>query len=140
MLGNLDFNHLGSIFINADDMEEQFPSAFPSKKREYQYDEFDLDDFLFGSIRNTIVFRVSGDSMVEAGIFDGDIALVEKEKTASTGDIIIAFIDNKYSIRYLARDKNGRPFLRPANKKYTDIHPDTDLQIFGVVTSIVRKY
>ena len=83
--------------------------------------------------------RVKGDSMIDAGILDGDTVVVEKRATASVGEIVVAIADNEFTLKRLDREK-GRPVLRPANKANAVIRPKEDLEIFGVVTGLFRKY
>ena len=74
----------------------------------------------------------------DAGILDGDTVVVEK-RGAAVGDIVVAIVDNAFTLKILAREK-GRFVLRPANKAYAVIRPREDLEIFGVVTGLFRKY
>lgn len=69
---------------------------------------------------------------------DGDTVVVEK-LCAAVGDIVVAIVDNAFTLKILAREK-GRFVLRPANKAYAVIRPREDLEIFGVVTGLFRKY
>lgn len=77
--------------------------------------------------------------MIDAGILDGDTVVVEKRAAASVGDIVVAIVDNEFTLKRLRREK-GRPVLRPANKAYAVIRPKENLEIFGVVTGLFRKY
>jgi SOS-response transcriptional repressor LexA len=100
-------------------------------------DFYDLEDSMFAALDRGIFFKVTGNSMKEAGVFDGDIAIVEREKRAEYGDIVIALVDGKYAIRYLAVDEEGNTFLKPANKKYKPINEN--FSVFGVVISVFRS-
>lgn len=115
------------------------PAGFPSYGRDSVEDRFDLVRFLGSDATNVMLFRVSGDSMKDAGIMDGDFALVEKGKTAVIGDVVIAFVDKKYTIKYLQKNKQGKYYLKPANNAYSEIHPEESLEVFGVVKAIIRK-
>ena len=84
------------------------------------------------------VFSVSGDSMINAGIFDGDKVVVKKTQTAKDGDIVLAYIDNGYTLKTY-RQKNGKIWLQPENPEYPIIEPKEVLTIFGVVTGVVRQ-
>jgi repressor LexA len=88
---------------------------------------------------STYLVTVSGDSMIEAGIMPGDIVVVERGRDAKNGDIIIAEVDNEWTMKYF--EKIGQKVrLIPANKKYKPIIPKHELNIGGVVVSTVRKY
>ena len=106
--------------------------AEDSVERRISLDEsFDLDN------PSVFVFNVSGDSMVNAGIFDGDKVIVKKTPTAKDGDIVLAYIDNGYTLKTY-RQKNGKVWLQPENPDYPIIEPREVLTIFGVATGIAR--
>lgn len=94
--------------------------------------EFDLDN------PSVFMFTVSGDSMVNAGIFDGDKVIVKKTSYAKDGDIVLAYIDNGYTLKTY-RQKNGKIWLQPENPDYPIIEPKEVLTIFGVATGIARQ-
>jgi repressor LexA len=77
--------------------------------------------------------------MKDAGIFAGDIVVVEKRSTANPGDIVVAVIDNEFTLKTLGRE-NDRPALIPANSTYSIIRPAEGFEIFGVVMGQFRKY
>lgn len=87
----------------------------------------------------TTMIPIKGDSMIEAGILDGDIAIVEKRHIANIGDIVVAIVDHDFTLKTL--DKEGGQFiLRPANPAFSIIRPHGSLEIFGVLVGLVRKY
>ena len=83
--------------------------------------------------------QVSGDSMIEAGIVAGDLALVERGPEPRDHDIVIAEVDQKWTMKYF-RKQNGKVFLQAANKKYPNFYPTEELRIAAVVRAIIRKY
>ncbi len=87
---------------------------------------------------STFIFTVSGDSMVELGIFEGDSVIVKKCPEANSGDIVLAILDGAFTLKTLIKE-NGKTFLRAANKKYKDMYPESSLSIFGVVTAVIRE-
>ena len=95
-------------------------------------EDFDLDN------PSVFMFTVSGDSMVNAGIFDGDKVIVKKTPYAKDGDIVLAYIDNGYTLKTY-RQKDGKIWLQPENPDYPDIIPKEVLTIFGVATGIARQ-
>ena len=85
------------------------------------------------------MLKVSGESMIDAGIMPGDMVLVDRSLTPSDGNIVIAQIDNQWTIKYFR--KNGKEvYLEPANKKFPIIYPKEELNIAAVVKAVVRKY
>lgn len=100
---------------------------------------FMLEGFLFSKPSNSVVIRVKGDSMRDAGIFDGDFAVVERSHTACSGQFVVAAVDGEFTLKEL-KYENQLPVLMAHNPKYAPIHPKADLTIFGVVQGIVRNY
>jgi len=77
--------------------------------------------------------------MINVGINDGDVVIVEVSSTANTGDIVVATIDDEFTVKTLGK-KRGKPVLLPANDSYPIIRPKGSLKIFGVVIGLIRKY
>jgi len=88
----------------------------------------------------SFLLQVTGDSMENAGIHEGDMLVVDGKIEASFGDIVVALVDNQNTVKRYMKDKKGRIYLKPENKKYSNIYPDVDLQIQGVVSSLIRQY
>ncbi|MFA7314497.1 MAG: transcriptional repressor LexA [Candidatus Magasanikbacteria bacterium] len=114
-------------------------AGFPSPAEEELSDTMTLDDYLISNKDATYMLKVSGDSMQDAGIMDGDMVLVDRTKTPKEGDIVIAEVDNAWTIKYF-RKNGSKVFLEPANKKYKKIYPEEDLKIEAVVYAVIRKY
>jgi repressor LexA len=114
-------------------------AGFPSPAEEELIDTVSLDEFLVKRPEATFMLTVSGDSMAEAGIFPGDILLVERGVNPKSHDIVIAQVDNEWTMKYFVRDKDGVR-LEPANRKYKPIRPRQSLVIGGVVRTVIRKY
>lgn len=91
-----------------------------------------LDDYLIDDPNRTVLCRVSGDSMVDAGLLDGDIVVVQQYCPTAPGDIVVAVVDGEITVKFL-RLTRGRFWLEPANPEYSPIHPAGSLEIFGVV-------
>ncbi|HNX82125.1 MAG TPA: transcriptional repressor LexA [Candidatus Omnitrophota bacterium] len=99
----------------------------------------DPDDLYLGrmSMNDVFALRVKGDSMIEAGIMDGDIAIVKKQPTANNGDIIAALLDdNEVTLKRFR--KGTTTYLEPANALYPPIYEE--FTVAGKVLSIIRKY
>lgn len=100
---------------------------------------FLVDDYLVREPSRTLMVPVKGDSMVDAGIHDGDIVVVERTRAAKAGDFVIAIVDDEFTLKELDIER-GRFILKPHNKAYPVIRPKGQLEIFGVVTGLVRRY
>ena len=114
-------------------------AGFPTPEEEELRNSLSLEKHLINNINATYMLEVKGDSMLNAGILPGDLVLVEKGKTPRVGDIVIAQVDGEWTMKYF-RKKAGKAFLEAANPKYSDIHPQNELIIGGVVVSSCRKY
>ena len=114
-------------------------AGFPSPAEEELQDTMSLDEYLINNPNSTYLLKVEGDSMLDAGIQPGDLVLVDKNVTPKSGDIVVAQVDNEWTLTYF--EKKGRDvYLRAANKKYPLIRPREELIIGGVVVANVRKY
>jgi repressor LexA len=97
-----------------------------------------IDEMLVRVPSKTVVIPVKGDSMVDAGILEGDHLVVEVQPHANVGDIVVAIVDNEFTVKYLEREKGGF-VLKPANKAYPVIRPRGRLEIYGVMAGLVRR-
>ena len=114
-------------------------AGFPSPAEEELLDTLSLDEFLVNRPDATFMLKVTGDSMIDAGIMPEDIVLVEKGKEPKTNDIVIAQVDGEWTMKFFV--KRGRTiWLEPANKKYQSIRPEQSLEIAGIVRTVIRKY
>jgi len=102
------------------------------------YDLVTIDDYLVRVPSKTSLVRVKGDSMIDAGIREGDLIVVEQQPNANVGDIVVAIVDDAFTVKYLDREKGGF-VLKPANKAYPVIRPRGRLEIFGVMAGLVRR-
>jgi repressor LexA len=100
---------------------------------------FSIDEYLIESPSRTTLLRVNGDSMIDAGIMSGDMVIVKKGAPASVGDIVVAIVDQEYTVKYLAKDEAGF-YLKPGNKEFSSISPADSLELFGVVIGMFRKF
>ena len=116
-------------------------AGFPTTAEESVETELmSLDDFLVERKNSTYMLEVMGESMIDAGILEGDLVLVERGKTPKRGDIVLALVDNGYTLKYLETEK-GRPVLVPANKAFKKIYPNPNqLRIEAVLKAVIRKY
>ncbi len=114
-------------------------AGMPTDAEQEVGEALSLDEYLIEKKDKSYLLEVTGDSMIDAGINEGDLVIVEQGRTPKIDDIVIAEVDHEWTMKYYVKEKN-RIILRPANKKYSDIIPDQELKIGGVVTGVVRKY
>lgn len=111
----------------------------PSIEDEYETESVSLDHYLVGNPGYTYLLRVSGDSMINAGINDGDLVIIDKKREHRNGDIVAAHIDGQWTLKYIEQ-KDSKIRLLAANPKYNPIIPEQSLSIGGVVVSVIRQY
>lgn len=114
-------------------------AGFPSPAEEELIDTLNMDEFLVEKPEATFMLKVTGDSMIDAGILPEDMVLVEKGAVPKNNDIVIAQVDGEWTMKYFTKDAEGVR-LEPANRKYEAIRPRQTLEIAGVVRSVIRKY
>ncbi len=98
-----------------------------------------IAECLVGIPSQTVILKVRGESMTEAGLLPGDYVVVQKGADAKVGDIVVAATGQDYTVKFLARDDSGY-YLKAGNKEYKDIRPVKLMEIFGVVTGSFRQY
>lgn len=113
-------------------------AGFASVADDYVEKRVSLDESFEINNPSTFLFTVSGDSMINLGIYEGDKVIVKKTNTAKDGDIVIAFIDGGYTLKTY-RNRQGKVWLEPANENYPNLYPKEQLVIFGKAQGIVRK-
>lgn len=119
-------------------------AGFPSPAEEYIQDRLDFNRDMIRHPESTFYGRVKGDSMIEAGINDGDIAVIDKSRTPQHNSIIVAYINNEFTIKYLDLTHKGEGYieLRPANPKYSPIRIDENdnFEVWGVVVYVIHAF
>ncbi len=113
-------------------------AGLPEQVDDSDADALTIDDYLIERPSQTVLIRVKGDSMMDAGIFDGDLVVVEKRPSAHKGDIVVAIVDNQFTLKRLDVE-DGKFVLRAENKAYAVIRPEGSLEIFGIMVGLVRK-
>ncbi len=102
-------------------------------------DTISLDSYLIKDKDKSYVLEVKGDSMIEEGIREGDLVIAERKGEAKDGDIVIAYVDGGWTIKFL-RKKAGKTWLEPANKNLKPIYPKEELKVAARVVGVIRKY
>lgn len=129
-----EFEQLGTpIFSDA------VPAGFPSPATDYCERKLDLNELCIKKPAATYFVRAEGDSMIEAGIFPGDVIVVDRSINAAHGDIVIASFNGELLIKKLETSPTTR--LVPMNSQHEPIvvPEDTDLEIFGVATTVIHS-
>lgn len=114
-------------------------AGFPTAAEEELSDTISLDDYLIENKESTYLLEVKGESMIDAGIQEGDLVIAERRNNPKDGDIVIAEVDGGWTMKYF-RKKGNVVYLEPANKNFKPIYPENDMKIAAVVKGVVRKY
>ena len=116
-------------------------AGFPSPADDHVEQRLNPSDYLVENDAATFFVRVKGDSMIEAGIFDNDVLVIDRSKTQQTGDIVLAMLDGEFTVKILEQSEEGVNLI-PANRDYPsiEIKKEQSLEIWGVVTGSMRKF
>ena len=117
------------------------PAGFPSPADDYLEGEIDLSTFLIERTSSTFVMRVSGQSMTNAGILDGDFIIVDRSVKARHGQIVVATCNGEMTIKRLHILAKGRAVLRAEHPDFPEfvICEETPAEVWGVVVATFRK-
>ena len=111
--------------------------GIPQTEEEHCEDYVRLPEKLVGK-GTFYLLRASGDSMVNAGIDDGDLVLIRQQRNAEPGQIVVALADNMNTLKRYLLDSEGQAYLHPENEAYPDIHPENELAIQGVAVKVLK--
>lgn len=115
------------------------PAGGPVMTEEYINGYMTLGEDLAKNDKDFFLLTVTGNSMIDAGIFEGDLVVVNSKKTPRDGDVVVALVDNGNTLKRFVK-KDGKVYLKAENKSYSDIHPKEELVVQGVVTALIRQY
>ena len=120
----------------------QVAAGFPSPADDHVEQRLDLNQYMIQHDAATYFVRVKGDSMIDAGIRDNDVLVVDRSLAARPGCIVVAVVNGELTVKTLGRTKTGQPLLEPANTRYAaiEIRDGMSFEVWGVVTGAVRKF
>ena len=128
-------NNLGQWLV-----EQGISAGFPSPADDFKEVRISLDKERVKNQESTFYARVSGDSMLEAGIDDGDLLVIDKSLSPENGKIAVCFIDGDFTVKRIVKEK-GKLYLKAENKKYKsmEIKEGNELIIWGIVEYVIKK-
>jgi len=131
---DLSVKHLQSLFVAA------VPAGFPSPAADYEEDKLDLNKHLIKNPAATFFVRVTGDSMVGAGIHHEDLLVIDRSIEPKDKNVVIAVVAGELTVKRI-RIKSRKITLEPENLNYSaqEIAEDTEFEVWGVVTSVIHK-
>ena len=120
--------------------EEGISAGFPSPADDFKEIRISLDKELVKNKEATFYARVDGDSMIGAGLEDGDLLVIDRSLNPENGKIAICLVDGDFTVKRIKKEKN-KLFLIPENKKYEkiEIKEENELIIWGIVEYVIKK-
>lgn len=114
------------------------PAGGPIVVEEHVEDWVNLPDTMLKGRRDVFLLKVRGDSMIGAGILEGDLVIVKPTKDVKSGDIVVALLHDEATVKRFI-DVNGRKYLKPENPKYQNIYPSDEWTVQGKVVGVIRQ-
>ena len=116
-------------------------AGFPSPADDYIEENLDLNKFLIKQKDSTFFMTVEGDSMIDIGIFSGNILIIDRSIKTYENKVVVVVLNGEFTVRTFVK-RQGRIFLVPANKKYSvvEIIEGMDFEVWGVVTTVLNKF
>ena len=116
-------------------------AGFPSPAEDHMDISLDLNEYLIKHPSATFYIYVKGTSMVDAGIYDGDLMIVDRSLSPTSNNIVVAIIDGEFTVKRILK-KNNQIYLIPDNKSYSPIcvNDNMDFQVWGVVTHTIHHF
>lgn len=120
--------------------EDNIDAGFPAFNSGNVDQSLDVNDFLIDHPNSSYIYKVRGESMIDLGIMPGDFVIVDSAKRVQNHDIVVACIDNEFTIKEIVL--SNPPQLIAHNKEYSNIkiNENSELKIIGPVVGVVRKY
>jgi hypothetical protein len=115
-------------------------AGLPAEAADVLPEAMHIDTHLIEIPSRTILLRVRGASMRDAGLLPDDTVVVLRGAVACPGDIVVALVDGEYTVKRLDIDDSGQPVLRAANPEFEDVRPAEELEVVGVVVGQFRRY
>tara|TARA_X000000950_G_scaffold45778_1_gene52110 strand:+ start:195 stop:629 length:435 start_codon:yes stop_codon:yes gene_type:complete len=120
-------------------VEQGISAGFPSPANDFKEVRISLDKELVKNKEATFYARVSGNSMEEAGLSDGDLIVIDRSLNPENKKIAVCFLDGEFTVKRIIK-KEGELYLKPENKNYKKIHINehNELVIWGIVTYVIK--
>tara|TARA_B100000945_G_scaffold321198_1_gene334405 strand:- start:3445 stop:3876 length:432 start_codon:yes stop_codon:yes gene_type:complete len=128
-------NQLGQWLV-----EQGISAGFPSPADDFKEIRISLDEELIKNSESTFYARVSGDSMIEAGLDDGDLLIIDRSLNPESGKIAVCLFDGEFTVKRIKKERN-KIYLMAENKKYKpmELKEDNELIIWGIVEYVIKK-
>ena len=130
-----NLNSLGAVYFDTG-----ISAGFPSPAEDFKQERLSLDNELIKNKEATFFARVSGQSMVDAGLSDNDLLVIDRSLSPAHNKIAVCFLDGEFTVKRLKVEKD-EVWLQPENKNYQPIKitEENDFVIWGIVTNVIKK-
>ena len=137
---HLSFYSLNSDVLDIPFYQSNVPAGFPSPAEDFMDLDLNLQAYLVQHPSATFCVRVTGDSMQNAGIFSGDVMVVDRALEPKNNTIVLAVLDGEFTVKRIQK-KGSQLFLKPENQTFNpiEITEEMDFKVWGVVTHIIHK-
>ena len=137
---HLSFYSLDSDVLDIPFYQSNVPAGFPSPAEDFMDLDLNLQAYLVQHPSATFCVRVTGDSMQNAGIFSGDVMVVDRALEPKNNTIVLAVLDGEFTVKRIQK-KGNQLFLKPENQTFKpiEITEEMDFKVWGVVTHIIHK-
>jgi len=129
------------VSLNLPYFQNGVSAGFPSPAEDHIDSKIDLNQLLIEHPSATYYVRVNGDSMLDAGILNGDLLIVDRSLEVINNSIVVAYIDGDFTVKRIRKNKN-KLFLQAENNKYQpiEITEEMDFELFGVVAHAIHHF
>ena len=136
----LSFYSMDEKVLDIPFYQSNVSAGFPSPAEDFMDLDLNLQDYLVQHPSATFCVRVTGDSMQNAGIFSGDVMVVDRALEAKNNNIVLAVLDGEFTVKRIQK-RAGKLYLKPENKNFSPIEiiEEMNFQVWGVVTHIIHK-
>jgi DNA polymerase V len=130
-----NLNTMGAVYIDTG-----ISAGFPSPAEDFKQERLSLDNELIKNKEATFFARVSGQSMIDAGLSDNDLLVIDRSLSPAHNKIAVCFLDGEFTVKRLKVEKD-EIWLQPENKNYQPIKitEENDFVIWGIVTNVIKK-
>ena len=136
----LSFYSMDEKVLDIPFYQSNVSAGFPSPAEDFMDLDLNLQEYLVQHPSATFCVRVTGDSMQNAGIFSGDVMVVDRALEAKNNNIVLAVLDGEFTVKRIQK-RAGKLYLKPENKNFSPIEiiEEMNFQVWGVVTHIIHK-
>ena len=136
----LSFYSMDEKVLDIPFYQSNVPAGFPSPAEDFMDLDLNLQEYLVQHPSATFCVRVTGDSMQNAGIFSGDVMVVDRALESKNNSIVLAVLDGEFTVKRIQK-RAGKLYLKPENKNFSPIEiiEEMNFQVWGVVTHVIHK-